>query len=118
MPGARRKAQGERKKTPQSKTLTSNARAKGTGIPRGVKDSRLIPVEEVRFLTDGLGKAGRKKCPDCRYCQGCSRDRCRLCRAGRKPAGVKLSQAEQIALFEKINRPQRSKPSGRGGGNP
>jgi hypothetical protein len=114
MPGARRKAPGERKKPTKPKTLTSNARAKGTGIRLRVKDSRLIPVEERRPLTAGLRTARRKKCPDCHYCQGCSQDRCRLCRAGRKPRQVKLSQAEQIALFEKINHPKRRKPSGLG----
>ncbi len=41
-------------------------------------------------------------CPDCRQCQWCSDDRCRLClKAGR--CRKKLSMAEQIALFEKLN---------------
>jgi hypothetical protein len=82
-------------------------RGKKTGLTGRELGPRLISFEEIRTPA---GKK-RKKCPDCRYCQGCSRDRCRLCRAGRRPAGVKLSQAEQIALFEKINRPKRSKPS-------
>ena len=42
-------------------------------------------------------------CPDCRQCQWCSDDRCRLClRSGN--CRKKLSVAEQIALFEKLNR--------------
>jgi hypothetical protein len=41
-------------------------------------------------------------CPDCKMCQRCSDDRCRLClRTGCKK---KLSMAEQIALFEELNR--------------
>lgn len=42
-------------------------------------------------------------CPDCRHCQWCSDDRCRLCL--RAPAGCrkKLSLAEQIALYERLN---------------
>ena len=40
-------------------------------------------------------------CPDCKMCQWCSDDRCRLClRTGCKK---KLSMAEQIELFEKMN---------------
>jgi hypothetical protein len=43
-------------------------------------------------------------CPDCRHCQWCSDDRCRLClRSGR--CRKKLSMAEQIALFEELNAP-------------
>jgi len=44
-------------------------------------------------------------CPDCRHCQWCGDDRCRLCRHA--PAGCrrKLSMAEQIALYEQLNRP-------------
>ena len=42
-------------------------------------------------------------CPDCKQCQWCSDDRCRLClKAG--TCRKKLSMAEQIALYEKINR--------------
>ena len=40
-------------------------------------------------------------CPDCKMCQWCSDDRCSLClRTGCKK---KLSMAEQIELFEKMN---------------
>ncbi len=42
-------------------------------------------------------------CPDCKMCQWCSDDRCRLClQSG--TCRKKLSMAEQIALYEKINR--------------
>jgi hypothetical protein len=51
----------------------------------------------------------RKQCPDCHYCQDCSQDRCRLCKKPKKPAPQKLSVAEQIALFERINRKKRIK---------
>ncbi len=41
-------------------------------------------------------------CPDCRFCQWCGDDRCALCL--KKGDGCrKLSQAEQIALYEAIN---------------
>lgn len=41
-------------------------------------------------------------CPDCKACQWCHDDRCRLClRSG--SCRKKLSFAEQIALFESIN---------------
>jgi tRNA1Val (adenine37-N6)-methyltransferase len=43
-------------------------------------------------------------CVDCTFCQWCSDDRCQLCR-GEGCARRKLSQAEQIALFERINCP-------------
>ena len=41
-------------------------------------------------------------CPDCRFCQWCSEDRCRICRS-REGRCRKLSSAEQIALFERLN---------------
>lgn len=43
-------------------------------------------------------------CPDCTFCQWCSDDRCRLCRGGHACHGKKLSLAEQIALYDEINR--------------
>lgn len=45
-------------------------------------------------------------CPDCQKCQWCSDSRCSLCRRPSKPCARKLSQAEQIALYESINRPR------------
>ena len=47
--------------------------------------------------------AGKKcPCPDCNFCQWCSDDRCRICRGDGK-RGKKLSMAEQIALYDRIN---------------
>lgn len=46
-------------------------------------------------------------------CQWCSDDRCRLCLRPGKKCRKKLSMAEQIALFEKLNHqknPEESKP--------
>lgn len=48
-------------------------------------------------------------CPDCKMCQWCSDDRCRLClKSG--TCRKKLSMAEQIALFERLNRKPPSEP--------
>lgn len=43
-------------------------------------------------------------CPDCNFCQWCSDDRCRMCRGEKKRSGRKLSIAEQIELYERINK--------------
>lgn len=43
-------------------------------------------------------------CPDCSFCQWCGDDRCALCRDSGKGCKRKLSTAEQIALYEKVNR--------------
>lgn len=44
-------------------------------------------------------------CPDCEMCQWCSDDRCRLCLRDRQCCRQKrLSLAEQIALYERLNR--------------
>ncbi len=42
-------------------------------------------------------------CPDCSFCQWCGDDRCRLCRGTCATPRRKLSQAEQIALYDAIN---------------
>jgi hypothetical protein len=42
-------------------------------------------------------------CSDCRFCQWCSDDRCRLCLECRRPKKKKLSMEEQIALYESLN---------------
>lgn len=58
----------------------------------------------------------RKKhpCPDCRQCQQCSPSRCHLCRgqgADRAEARfAAMSVAEQIQLFEEINRAGEPEP--------
>ncbi len=46
-------------------------------------------------------------CPDCRQCQWCSDTRCSVCLREPKPCQRKLSQAEQIALYESLNRAHR-----------
>jgi D-arabinose 1-dehydrogenase-like Zn-dependent alcohol dehydrogenase len=51
-----------------------------------------------------MSVADRKHpCPDCRHCQWCGDDRCRLCRQSPAGAHRKLSFAEQIALYEQLN---------------
>jgi len=49
------------------------------------------------------GEEKKHPCPDCRFCQWCGDDRCSLCLRGGK-RGKKLSLAEQIELYEKVNR--------------
>jgi hypothetical protein len=49
------------------------------------------------------GDAPKKHpCPDCSFCQWCSDDRCRLC-LNREGCKRKLSQAEQIKLYNDLN---------------
>jgi hypothetical protein len=50
-------------------------------------------------------------CPDCYQCQWCSDDRCRLCL--KTGCGKKLSMAEQIALYERLNADDESAGSGK-----
>lgn len=53
----------------------------------------------------GDGFDGKKfPCSDCISCQWCSDDRCRLCRGKCAASGRKLTLAEQIELFESLNR--------------
>ncbi|MDD2501850.1 MAG: hypothetical protein PHN92_13665 [Geobacter sp.] len=49
--------------------------------------------------------AKKHSCPDCRFCQWCSDDRCSLC-LKKGCCRKQLSQAEQIALYEALNRKQ------------
>jgi hypothetical protein len=109
--GAGRKAQGRRKEPGQPKTLTPDRGPQKTGVGRRVPASSLIAVEALRPLNVVIKGNKRKRCPDCRYCQGCSQDRCRLCRGKKKPGPLKLSLTEQIALYDKINRPKGKKPA-------
>jgi len=55
-----------------------------------------------------LTTSNRKKhsCPDCRECQHCAETRCRVCQGQAKPEKcfAHLSFAEQIALYEALNR--------------
>ncbi|ORJ59818.1 hypothetical protein [Geothermobacter hydrogeniphilus] len=48
-------------------------------------------------------KEKKHPCPDCRMCQWCSDDRCRLCLKSGTGCRKKLSMAEQIALYEELN---------------
>jgi hypothetical protein len=43
-------------------------------------------------------------CPDCSFCQWCSDERCALCLRKAARCRKKLSMAEQIALYEEVNR--------------
>ena len=43
-------------------------------------------------------------CPDCQFCQWCGDDRCALCLRSGSCRQKKLSMAEQIALYDAINR--------------
>jgi len=43
-------------------------------------------------------------CPDCQHCQWCSDDRCQLCL--KDCAKRKLSIAEQIKLYDRLNPPK------------
>lgn len=47
--------------------------------------------------------AKKHPCPDCRFCQWCSDDRCALCLRQCSPAGKKLSLTEQVALYDRLN---------------
>jgi hypothetical protein len=46
-------------------------------------------------------------CKDCSFCQFCSEARCASCRH-LPPTAPKLSIAEQIALYERLNGPDRA----------
>jgi hypothetical protein len=107
----RAKSPGSRKKNGASRNLPPVANGRGPGTKVRTKAGRLIAFEDLRPLPPGGPLKKRKKCPDCRYCQGCSQDRCRLCRTKKKPGPGKLTVAEQIALYEKINRPKGKKPA-------
>ena len=48
-------------------------------------------------------------CPDCRMCQWCSDDRCRMCLRSGTGCKKKLSIFEQIALFERLNAQEKEK---------
>jgi hypothetical protein len=40
----------------------------------------------MKRKADVLTESGKEKCPDCHYCQICSKSRCRLCRRERPEA--------------------------------
>jgi hypothetical protein len=49
-----------------------------------------------------MAKEKKHPCPDCKMCQWCSDDRCRICL--RTDCRKRLSIPEQIALYEKLNK--------------
>jgi len=49
-----------------------------------------------------MAKDKKHPCADCKMCQWCSDDRCRLCL--KTGCGKKMSIAEQIELYEKLNK--------------
>ncbi|NJD91103.1 MAG: hypothetical protein FIA91_06265 [Geobacter sp.] len=51
-------------------------------------------------------------CPDCSFCQWCGDDRCALCLRS-DCCRKKLSTAEQIALFDKVNAEDEKRRKGR-----
>ena len=51
-------------------------------------------------------KHQKHPCSDCLQCQFCSDPRCAVCR-GETPRAAKLSMAEQIALYERLNAEDR-----------
>ena len=61
---------------------------------------RMPKRESVMASNEGEGK--KHPCPDCTFCQWCSDDRCRICRC-QKGCARKLSSAEQIELYERLN---------------
>ena len=51
-------------------------------------------------------------CPDCRCCQWCSDDRCRLCLRTGCGARRKLTIREQVELYERLNAEERGVSDG------
>ena len=49
-------------------------------------------------------RSKKHPCLDCKHCQWCSDDRCRLCLRPGRGGKKKLSITEQIAFFERLNR--------------
>lgn len=53
----------------------------------------------------------KHSCPDCKQCQHCSDARCNLCRGQkdrREARFATLSMAEQIRLYDELNRKSQS----------
>ena len=49
-------------------------------------------------------------CPDCRRCQWCGDDRCRLCRGEGCRSRQRLSIREQIERYEELESAGRERP--------
>jgi hypothetical protein len=84
----RQKVKGKRKKTKDIKAEQNDS----------------LNLEPCSSYLEPPALIRRRRCTDCLYCQFCSQDRCRLCWASKKKAPQKLSMAEQIALYDRINK--------------
>lgn len=82
-------------------------------VCQGDNDGATEAYNEVRRGTAEEVNVGRREephpkkkhpCPDCSFCQWCSDDRCALCLRTDSCCRKKLSIAEQIALYEEVNR--------------
>ena len=89
----------------------SNGNADLRGCQGGSEEATEACLE-ARRGADEEANAGRREeahsqqkhpCADCRSCQWCGDDRCRLCLGAKGRPGRKLSMAEQIALYEALN---------------
>ena len=49
-------------------------------------------------------------CPDCRCCQWCSDDRCRLCLRSGCGTRRKMTLREQVELYERLNATKHEQP--------
>ncbi len=58
------------------------------------------------------GEEKKHPCPDCTFCQWCSDDRCNLCLRQGGSCCRKLSMAEQIALYDRLNSVKADSPEG------
>lgn len=54
--------------------------------------------------SDDTSVKKKHPCPDCTFCQWCGDDRCALCLRQGGCRRKKLSVAEQIALYDAMNR--------------
>ena len=63
-----------------------------------------------RYNAGMAARDQKHPCPDCRQCQWCSDDRCRLCLKSATGCRRKMSMAEQIALYEQLNASAPGKP--------
>lgn len=72
-----------------------------------------IPCPENNFASTikTMNSSSPKKhpCPDCHHCQWCSDTRCSMCLRSGKGCRRKLSMAEQIELYEQVNREYNEK---------
>lgn len=80
-----------------------------------VSHERFKPLAGMKLVYDPCGvtpKSVKKhSCQDCHFCQHCSDSRCSTCMGGTNRPGPalkrKLSLAEQVRLYDKINESTR-----------